>query len=418
MKQPIIPGEHYARKLDSEDRLAGFRRRFFAGGDRIYLDGNSLGLASRDGLRSLERVLEEWKRDGIDGWTGNESPWFHLGERIGELCAPLVGAHADEVVATGTTTVNIHTLVSSFYRPSGDRRTILADCFNFPTDLYALRSQLRLRGSDPAEHLLLVGRPADRYLDEDEAIAAMSEHVALALFPSVMYRSGQLLDLGRLTEEAHRRGIIIGVDCSHSAGVVPHALSDWGVDFAVWSGYKYLNGGPGCPAFLFVNREHFGVTPGLAGWWGSNKDRQFDLESEITHAPNAGAWQISTPPVLAMATLEGALGTVHEAGIDAIREKSLGLTSYLVGLLDSVVPAKTTGVTVGTPREPQRRGGHVAVEHPDGARISDLLKAHGIVTDFRSPNVIRVAPAPLYNSYHDVWVFVQALREVVGTVKR
>jgi kynureninase len=406
--------EAYAAELDRADRLAPFRDRFYLPSGQLYFDGNSLGLLSRDAEAAVLRVLAEWKELGIDGWLGAPSPWYYLGEELGKLTAPLIGAAPDEVVVTGTTTVNLHNLVATFYRPAGKRRKIVATALDFPSDVYALRSQLALRGADSDADLVLCGSRDGRTIDEADVVAALTDEVALLLLPSVLYRSGQLFDIAGLTAAAHARGIVAGFDCCHSIGAIPHRFDDWGVDFALWCNYKYLNNGPGGTAGLYVNRRHFGTTPGLAGWWGSHKERQFDMAHTFDPAPGAGAWQISTVQVLSSAPLHGSLLIFAEAGIEAVRAKSLALTRCLMELLEAAgLTAPPYNYAIGTPREDARRGGHVAVEHADGARIAKALKARGVVPDFRPPNVVRLAPVALYTSFADVWQVVQHLRAIV-----
>jgi len=413
LRKAFVPGPEQAQLLDNQDPMRHFRDRFYLQPDRIYLDGNSLGLASRDTEEALLAALDDWKRHGIEGWTANERPWFTLAEELGALQAELVGALPAEVVVTGTTTVNLHTLVATFYRPEGKRTKILADALNFPSDLYALQSQLRLHGFDPDEHLILVQSQDGRTIAEDEIIAAMTDEVALILLPSVLYRSGQLLDMARLTAAAHERQIPIGFDCSHSAGAVPHQLHDWKTDFAFWCNYKYLNGGPGAVGSLFVHQRHFGRLPGLAGWFGYRKERQFAMLPTFEQAPTAGAWQISTPPVLATAPLRGSLRLFQEAGIDRIREKSLRMTDYLIYLIETRLTEAPYCFQIGTPLDPARRGGHVALEHPEAVRIGKALKMLGVIPDFRPPNVIRLAPVALYNSYTELWRTVEILRQII-----
>ncbi|HEY2595207.1 MAG TPA: kynureninase, partial [Chloroflexota bacterium] len=286
----------FAEERDAADPLAAFRERFYLPPDRIYLDGNSLGPLSRDAEASVLQALDAWRSLAIDGWMGGERPWYWIGERLGALEAELVGARPEEVVVTGSITANLHALLATFYRPVGKRTKIVADALDFPSDVYALQSWLRLRGHDPAEDLLLVPSRDGRSIDEDDVVRAMdADDVALVWLPSVLYRSGQWLDMERLTREAHRRGLPIGFDCAHSAGSVPHALHDWGVDFGVWCNYKYLNAGPGAVGSLYVHERHFGTLPGLTGWWGCDKDRQFEMAHEFFPSAGAGAWQISTP---------------------------------------------------------------------------------------------------------------------------
>jgi len=405
--------EDYALRLDAEDPLAGYKARFYGLEGCIYMDGNSLGLMSVDAERALLRVLDEWRTLGIKGWGGAEIPWIGYAERLGELQAPLVGAEPDEVVVTGGTTVNLHALVSTFYKPEGRRRKILADELNFPSDLYALSAQVRLRGGDPDDDLVLARSRDGLVVEEDDIIDAMTDEVQLALLPSVYYRSGQLLDMGRLTEEAHERGIVIGFDCSHSVGVVHHRLSEWGVDFAFWCNYKYVNGGPGSTGSLYVNRRHFGRMPGMAGWFGNDRSTMFEMRTEFDPARTASAWQIGTTTMLSTAPIEGSLRMMREAGIGNIREKSLKITGYLMYLIDEILSDEPYNYGVATPREAERRGGHVGVTHADAWRINQALIARGVIPDFRPPNIIRLAPIPLYVSYRDVWRVAEHLKAVI-----
>lgn len=404
----------YAAELDRADELGAYRERFYLPEGGLYFDGNSLGLLSRDAEAAVLRTLEEWKTLGIEGWLGAPQPWYYLGEALGGLSAPLIGADPEEVVVTGTTTTNLHALLATFYQPTGERRKIVATALDFPSDLYALRSQIALRGGDPDADLILVESEDGRTVDEARIIAALDGTIALLILPSVLYRSGQLFDLARLARAAHEQGALIGLDCCHSIGVIPHHFDEWGIDFACWCNYKYLNNGPGGTAGLYVNRRHFGRTPGLAGWWGSNKARQFDMATGFDAAPDAGAWQISTIQVLSAAPLHGSLAIFAEAGIAAIRAKSLRLTGYLIDLLEANgLTAAPYDYRIGTPRDEARRGGHVAVEHDDAPRIVKALKARGVVPDFRPPDVIRLAPIALYTSFADVWSLVQHLRAII-----
>jgi kynureninase len=402
-----------ARRLDRDDPLKRFRRRFFTPPGTIYLDGNSLGLLSRDAAAALKKAADAWRRLGIRGWLEADPPWFTLAEALGARCAPLVGAEPGEIVLSGTTTVNIHALVHSFYKPSGKRTKIVADELDFPTDLYALKSLLRLRGLDPAEHLILARSRDGLTLDEGAIASLFDETTALVFLPSVLYRSGQLLDMEFLTARAHERSIPIGFDCSHSAGAIPHELSRWGVDFALWCSYKYLNGGPGATAFLYVNRAHHRLDPALAGWFGSDKARQFDMALDFTPAPDAGRWQISSPSILSASPLLGSLALFEEAGIAAVRRRSLELTGFLMEAADALLAGEPYGFTIGTPREDGRRGGHVALIHPEGLRIAEALRARGVVPDFRPPDIIRIAPIAFNNTAMELWRLIEDLREIV-----
>lgn len=401
----------YANQLDEEDILKKFREEFYIKPNSIYMDGNSLGLLSKRAERTLLESLTDWKEHGIDGWTKGKHPWFFLSEKLAEMMAPLVGASAKEVIVTGSTTVNLHQLVATFYKPEGKRTKILADELTFPSDIYALQSQLRIRGYDPETHLIRVKSRDGRFLVEEDIIEAMTEEIALIILPTVLYRSGQILDMKRLTSEANKRGILIGFDGCHSIGAIPHSFSDWGVDFAYWCNYKHLNGGPGSVGSLYVNSKHFGTNPGLAGWFGSKKEKQFDMEHTLTPAESAGAYQIGTPHVLSLAPLLGALEIFADAGIENIRSKSLKINQFLMDLLEQEVPEM--GFRIGNPIEDEQRGGHVSLEHNEAARICKALKENGIIPDFRAPNIIRLAPVALYTSYKEVFEVVQILKKIM-----
>ncbi|MFP7296385.1 kynureninase [Neobacillus niacini] len=400
-----------AKGMDKEDSLYKFREEFYIKPNTIYLDGNSLGLLSRRAERSLLEALNDWKEHGIDGWTKGKHPWFYLSETLGKLMAPLVGADASEVIVTGSTTVNLHQLAATFYKPEGKKSKILADELNFPSDIYALKSQLSIHGFDPNTHLITVNSRDGRFLDEEDIIKAMTDEIALIILPAVLYRSGQILDMKRLTKEANQRGILIGFDGCHSVGAIPHSFSEWGVDFAYWCNYKHLNGGPGSVGGLYVNKKHFGTAPGLAGWFGSKKEKQFDMEHTLTPAESAGAYQIGTPHVLSIAPLIGALEIFQEAGIERIREKSLKINRFLMDLVKQEFP--DMGFIIGNPLDDHRRGGHISLEHKEAARICKALKENGIIPDYRSPNIIRLAPVSLYTSYREVWEAVQVLRKIM-----
>ena len=390
----------YARACDEADPLSAFADRFDPPG--LYMDGNSLGPVSRDAARTLERVREEWRRLAVEGGTDGDPPWFGYAERLGDRVADLVGAAPEEVVVANATTVNVHALVDTFL----DSGTVVVNELDFPSDHYALRAQLRRRGLDPDDHLVVVESRDGRTVEEADVIDALDDDVELLFMPSVLYRSGQLFDVERLTAAAHDHGALAGFDLAHSVGVVDHDLSGAGVDFAVWCHYKYCNAGPGAPAGLYVDERHFGARPALPGWWGHEKATQFEMDLEFTPAAGAGAYQIGTPPLLSLAPLEGALDVLEAAGIGAVREKSVALTEYLIELVDERLPE----CSVGTPRESARRGGHVAVEHPDAEGVAAALKRRDVVVDYRPPNVVRVCPSPLYTSFEDVHRAVERFR--------
>ena len=404
----------YARKMDANDPLRAYREHFFIPNESIYLNGNSLGLLSKEAASSLLIVLDEWKRLAVQGWTHQEHPWFYLAENLGEKAARLVGAKPEEVIATGTTTVNLHSLVSTFYKPVEERNKILADELNFPTDIYALQSQVKLKNLDPTKHLKLVKSDDGRTLDEVKIKRAITKDVALVVLPSVLFKSGQLLDIEGITKNAHEKGVPIGWDCSHSVGVIPHKFDDWGVDFAFWCSYKYLNAGPGASAFIYVNEKHFDKEAALTGWFGYVKEKQFEMNLHFEQAKTAGGWQISSPSILGSATLEGSLDIILRAGIENIREKSLKLTSYLLYLADNLLTQEPYNFIIGTPRMPNQRGGHIALEHKDALNIHEQLFEYNIIHDFRPPNVLRFTPVALHTSFEEVWTLVDTIRKIIN----
>ncbi|WP_082232554.1 kynureninase [Halobacillus massiliensis] len=402
------------KKLDEQDKLRTYKDEFYIKEGSYYMDGNSLGLLSKRAEKTVLTSLEDWKNHGIEGWMSGEQPWYYMSEKIGEMTAPLAGALSHEVINTGSITTNLHQLLATFYKPKGKRTKILADALNFPSDIYALQSQLSLHGYSPDEHLIQVGSSDGYTLNEGDIIEQMSEEVAVMLLPSVLYRSGQLLNIRKLTEAAHDYGIIVGFDLAHSIGALPHKLHDWNVDFAVWCTYKYLNSGPGGVGGLYVHEKHLGQKPGLAGWFSSRKDKQFDMDHHLTPAETAGAYQIGTPHILSSAPLLGSLEIFQEAGIDAIREKSLKLTKLMMNLIEEHLQGT---FTIANPRKDESRGGHVSLIHPEAASICKALKSEGVIPDFRSPNVIRLAPVALYVSYEDTYEMVMILKEIMEQKK-
>ncbi|MGD6833567.1 kynureninase [Sutcliffiella halmapala] len=399
------------KKWDSEDELRGYRKEFYINENSIYLDGNSLGLLSKRAEQALLDMLDSWKKLGIDGWIKGDNPWFYFAENLGELSAPLVGAKKEEVIVTGSTTGNLHQLLATFYEPKGRRTKIVADVLNFPSDIYAIQSMLKLKGYDPAEHLIQVGSRDGKLIDEQDILASLNDEVAILILPTVLYRSGQLLDIQKITHEAHKHGILVGWDGCHSVGAIPHRFHEWEVDFAYWCNYKYLNSGPGGVGALFVHQKHFGRTPGLTGWFGSNKEKQFDMEHHFTPAETSGTYQIGTPHIFSMAPLLGSLRMFDEVGMEKIRKKSLHQTRILMDLIEQEL--SEYDFIIANPIDDRYRGGHVSLEHPEAARICKSLKEHGVVPDFRKPSIIRLAPVALYTTYEEVYRMVAILKGIM-----
>lgn len=369
----------------------------------IYLDGNSLGPLTYAAQAATERRLKQWQHLAVSGWD----EWFELSERLSPALARLVGAQPSEVIATGSITTNLHALLATFYQPKGKKCNLLATSLDFPSDLYALAAWAERAGAE----LKLIPSRDGHTLNENDIADALTPDITLAVLPTVLYRSGQLLDVKAVTTQAHDAGILIGWDAAHSIGALPHAFHEAEADFAVWCSYKYLNAGPGAPGGLFVHEQHFDRTPGLPGWWGHDKATQFEMASPFRKAPGAGAYQISTPSVIGLAGLEGALALFEEVHIDAVRQRSLELTSHLIALADDHLPE----FTLRTPRDAERRGGHVVFEHPDAQNLSLALRARRIIPDYRAPNLLRLAPVALFNTEEELEETVRVLRDLLGS---
>lgn len=411
MDRDFARGSEHAAARDQADPLAGLAERFHTPEDGLYMDGNSLGLPPEAAQTAVSSVLGEWQDLAIRGWEDGDPPWFYYGERLGERVAPLLGVPPETCVITGGTTVNIHALVGTFLRETG-AKTVLANELDFPTDHYAIRAQLRLQGHDPEQTFETVPSRDGRTIAAEDVTEAIETHDPDIVFmPSVLYRSGQYLDMTAITTAAHEHDALVGFDLAHSVGVIPHDLDELGVDFAVWCSYKYLHGGPGAVGGLYLHQRHHDLQPAMAGWWGHEKSTQFEMRETFTPAPDAGAFQISTPPLLAMAPLDGALDVIEAAGIERIRQKSLELTGYLQFLVTERL--ERFGFQVGTPAEDTRRGGHVAVEHETAAAISRALRDRGVIVDYRPPNVVRICPDPLTTRFADVRAVVDELERLV-----
>lgn len=376
----------------------------------VYMNGNSLGPLSLAAQSAVERRMRQWQHRAVEAWE----EWFTLAERLSPALARLVGAHPDEVIATGTTTGNLHAALAGLYRPEGRRRHILALASEFPSDLYALRSwtdrygaELRLVDGSGVAAAEATGR--SEVVEEGAIEAALSEAIALVWLPVVSYRAGQRFDTARLTAAAHEVGALAGWDAAHSIGALPHSLHEDGADVAVWCSQGYLNGGPGAPGGLFVHRRHAERTPGLPGWWGHDPARRFGMQASFEAAGGAAGWQTATPSVLALAGLQGALALFEEVAIEEVRDRSLALTDRLIVALDRRLPE----LELVTPRQHEQRGGHVTVRHPAAGSISAALRRRGVVPDHRPPDLIRFAPVAMYTTEEEVDRTIEALRAVL-----
>lgn len=409
-----------ARRRDAADPLSGFRERFFVpphgGNEAVYLCGNSLGLQPKKVSRYVAEELEAWQTLAVEGHFRGPRPWKDYHALFTAGLAELTGAHPDEVVCMNGLTVNLHLLMVSFFRPRGQRRKVLMERPAFPSDRYAVASQLRFHGLEPADCLVEVG-PRDgeaAIRDEDvaQAIDLHGETLALVLLPGVQYLSGQVMDMGGLTRRARDQGAVVGLDLAHAIGNVPLSLHEWGCDFAVWCSYKYLNGGPGAVGGAFVHRRHGTGFPGprFAGWWGHDAQSRFLMGPEFHPMAGAAGWQLSNPPVLGMTPLLASLELFSEAGMDRLRARSLALTGYLA---ERIAASCADRVEIVTPLAPERRGCQLSLRLAEGAtRGRDVfrrLSEDGVVCDWREPDIIRAAPVPLYNSYGDIDRFVSSL---------
>lgn len=386
-----------------------FKKEFYQPEGQIYMDGNSLGLMSKRAEAKLLELMNSWKVHGIDGWTEGAEPWFTLTENLSGRIAPLVGALPHEVLVTGSITSNIHQMLSTVFQPTEERYAIVVDDLNFPSDIYAVESHLRLRGLDPAKAMRKIGSSDGFTLTVEDIKEQLADDVAIVLLPSVLYRSGQLLPIREITAAAHKKGILVGFDLAHSIGALPHELHDSKVDFAVWCHYKYMNSGPGGTGGLYIHERHHHLAPGNAGWFGSDKTKQFDMDHTFSKAQGAGAYQIGTPNIFSIAPLIGSVEMFEETGIEEVRRKSLELTQLL---RDSIAEWLPELVDV-TPLADEQRGGHIALAHEDAARICKALKEANVIPDFRAPNIIRLAPIAFYTSAEDVEEMVRRLKHIM-----
>lgn len=410
-----------ARQFDEADAQRSFRERFHFpessdGTQPLYFTGNSLGLMPKKAREYVEQELDDWSRFAVEGHLHARNPWLPYHEFLTEPMARVVGAKPSETIVMNGLTVNLHLMMVSFYRPTSERNKIIIEKGAFPSDQYAVESQIEFHGFDAREGLIELtprdGESTLRTEDIVETIDREGDGVALIMLGGVNYYTGQAFDMGAITAAGHRHGCVVGFDCAHAAGNLELKLHDDNVDFAVWCSYKYLNGGPGGVAGAFVHERHAHAfdLPRFAGWWGNNKQTRFLMGPDFDCLPGAEGWQLSNPPILQMAALRASLETFDEATMPALRAKSLKLTAYLEKCLGEIGDDR---ISIITPTDPQQRGCQLSIRVGDKA-LFEKISSRGVIADWREPDVIRVAPVPLYNSFTDVAKFAEILRECLG----
>lgn len=420
MSSPFEATLAWAQAQDAADPLRSFRDEFLIppheGHDSHYFCGNSLGLQPRAVRNALGAELDDWANLAVEGHFKGRLPWMDYHEFVRDNLAVVVGAQPSEVVAMNTLGVNLHLMMVSFYRPTPERHAILIEAGSFPTDRYAVESQVRFHGYDPATSLIeLQGDEANGTLSMQAIERVLAEHgsrIALVMLPGVQYRTGQAFDLAAITRLSQRHGCMVGFDLAHAVGNLPLQLHDSGADFAIWCSYKYLNSGPGAVGGAFVHERHARTTlPRFAGWWGHDKTTRFQMGPQFVPTYGADGWQLSNPPIFALAPLRVSLEIFVRAGMAKLREKSLRLTGYLEWLVQTQLDDV---LEVVTPSDPARRGSQLSIRvkggRAQGRALFEYLMEHGIVGDWREPDVIRISPTPLYNRYADCVAFAQATR--------
>tara|TARA_R110002012_G_scaffold37798_4_gene105695 strand:+ start:20151 stop:21416 length:1266 start_codon:yes stop_codon:yes gene_type:complete len=413
----------YAKMQDAEDALASFRNKFHipknaSGEELIYFCGNSLGLQPKITSEYIKEELTDWANLGVEGHVEGKHPWLPYHEFLTENMAKIVGAKPSEVVVMNTLTTNLHLMMVSFFQPTKTKYKIVVESDAFPSDKYAVESQLKFHGINPKDGLILWkprnGEELCRFEDLEEIMKNHGNEIALLMIGSTNYYTGQSFPLKKITELGHKYNCMVGFDLAHGAGNIQPNLHETGADFAVWCTYKYLNSGPGSLGGCFVHERHANneTLNRFAGWWGHNKKTRFNMRHEFDALPGAEGWQLSNPPILSMAAIRASLDTFAEAGFENLRKKSEKLTGFLEFLLDEM---KKDAINVITPRNPEERGCQLSIQVKNADKnLHTKLTEAGVISDWREPDVIRVAPAPLYNSFEDVYRFSEKLKDVLA----
>ena len=416
----------FAKGLDENDPLQHFRDHFYIpivnGRESIYFTGNSLGLQPRTTQEYILNELEDWANFGVEGHFHAAYPWFSYHELFPKLLSRIIGALPEEIVVMNQLTVNLHILLTSFYQPTSEKYKIICEAKAFPSDQYALESQVRLHGFDPAAAIIEISpREGEHTIRTEDILSAIRENgnsLALVLFGGVNYYTGQVMDMPTINRAAHDVGAYCGFDLAHAAGNIALHLHDWNVDFACWCSYKYLNSGPGGVAGVYIHQRHIARTdlPRLAGWWGYEKNTRFQMEKGFRPIPTAEGWQLSNAPILSMAAHKASLDIFEDAGMENLIAKGKQLSNYLLFILDEINEiAEEPFIEIITPRKDNEKGCQVSLLIlKKGKEVFEALKTHGVMADWREPNVIRIAPVPLYNSFADVFTFGQIVKAILN----
>ncbi len=414
--------KNFAIQQDTNDQLKNYHEKFFIPvnkdkKEQIYFCGNSLGLQPKTVRSYVEQELKDWELMGIEGVTQARNPWLPYHEFLTKQTAHLVGAKESEVVNMNTLSVNLHLMMVSFYRPTKERNKIFIEGTAFPSDQYAVKSQLRFHGYDESSLIEIFPKQGETYIKTEnilEVIEREGDKIALVMFAGVNYYTGQFFDMKKITEAGHKKGCFVGFDLAHAAGNIDVQLHDWNVDFAVWCNYKYVNGGPGAIAGCFVHERHHSDKniPRFEGWWGNDKQTRFLMKPDFVPIPTVESWQLSNPPILQLASLKASLDIFEEAGIKDLREKSKKLTGYLEFLLKE--NKLTEKLEILTPSVPEQRGCQLSLRFfGNGKEVFNKLIASDVICDWREPDVIRIAPTPLYNKFEEVREFVEIIKGVI-----